>query len=197
MKVARYIAVSIVLIMYLPAQVYGQKDGFKKIIPKEYMAQYAGSTGLMSLGINYSLLNNHMDIGLLYGYVPKSLGGKLDILTLKFKFNPIEIKLDEKHRIYPFNPIFFLSATLNDNFHFSWPDHYAKDYYWWNSAIRMHFGFEVEYVYQLDDKTLIKWVGVYTQFNTNDLYLTAYINNTSYLAIKDIIKLGVGVKMGL
>jgi hypothetical protein len=197
MKIKKYITGIIILLMYVHQQVYGQQNNLKKILPKEYTAQYAGSTGFLSLGINYSLLDNYIDIGLLYGYVPKSIGGKLDILTLKFKFNPIEIKLGEQHKLYPFNPIFFLSTTLNENFYFRRPNHYSKEYYWWNSAMRMHVGFELEYVYQLSENHLIKHIGLYSNFNTNDLYLTAYINNKSYLSLKDIVKLGIGIKIGI
>lgn len=196
MKVIRYLAVWISLAIVQQAN--GQQNGLKKLIPREFIGQYAGSIGFISLGANYSLAKKHIDVGLLYGYVPKSLGGRLDVLSLKFKYNPLELKLGDQHKLYPFNPTVFVSGTLNKHFYYKWPtNQYPKDYYWWNSALRIHLGFDVEYEYMLKGNQFVKFISLYTELNTNDLYLNSYFMNRKFLTLGSILKLGFGVKVGI
>ncbi|WP_235048413.1 hypothetical protein [Arcticibacter svalbardensis] len=172
----------------------------KFLIPKSVVSQYAGSIGFVSVGAGYELFKN--DRGSLdfnYGYIPKNKGGVLHILAAKFAYRPIEIKVNKWAKLYPVNPGAFISYHFGPQFDTQWDkDTYEKGYYWWSTAVRPHISIGTEL--KLDAKKILPSLGVkalrvYSEFNTNELYLISYYQNVGSLSITDIFKLGFGVRV--
>lgn len=178
---------------------YSQEKKRNVFIPNLYTLQFAGSIGFGSIGAGYASTNDRFNLSLGYGYVPKSLGGRLDILHAKLVYKPFAMPLGNKLIWKPANPVFFLSYTINEGFYGNWPEHqYPKDYYWWNSAYRLHGGLSSELsIPSAPQNKLIKNYTFYVEANTNDLYLASYLTNRNYLTIYDILKLGMGIKVNL
>lgn len=172
----------------------------KELIPTSAVVQYAGSIGYLSAGIGYELFHNERgSLDLMYGRVPEKKGGKLDILAVKFAYRPIEVKLNNWANLYPINPGVFVSYHLGPKFNFQWDkDVYEKGYYWWSSALRPHVSLGTE-VKLNTSKVLpslrLKSLSFYSEFNTNELYLISYFQNTDGLSLTDIFKLGIGMRI--
>lgn len=188
------------LLFLLPERVHAQFP--EVLVPKEAVIQYAGSIGYLSAGAGYHLFKNKRgSLDFHYGFVPKAKGGDLHIVSAKFAYRPVEIRLKKLGSIYPVNPGVFLSYHFGKEFDLHWDkSQYEEGYYWWSSALRPHLSISNEL--KLDAIKLlrgskIRSVSIYSEFNTNELYLISYLQNMSGLHLTDIFKLGFGLKIGL
>ncbi|WP_400261519.1 hypothetical protein ACFX5U_16785 [Sphingobacterium sp. SG20118] len=169
------------------------------LIPDAIIVQYAGSIGYGSLGFGYEIFKNKRGyIDLNYGYVPASKGGELHTLTAKFAYKPIEIKMKEWGKLYPFNPGVFLSYSFHEDLPFKFhSSQYPSGYYYWSPALRPHLSFSNEIELNMEriwSGTGIKKVGIYSEFNTNDYYIINYFQNIKALSLADVFQLGVGIR---
>lgn len=184
------------LLCLFSSTVKGQ--AIKKLTPDHAMIQHAGSIGYVSVGVGYDLFkNNRGNLDFIYGYVPKSQGGTLHIASTKFAYRPLQIKLKNAATIYPVNPGVFFSYHFGKQFDIAFDrDQYEKGYYGWSTAIRGHVSLSNEIKLHTGDK--LKSVTLYSEFNTSDLYLASifFKNNSKWLSPEDIIKLGIGIKVG-
>ena len=172
------------------------------LIPKDVTIQHSGSIGFMSAGFGYPLFKNkrgHLDFN--YGFVPEKRGGELHIISAKFNYRPWEIDIIDGIKLYPANPGFFATYHMGPQFDLYWDkDTYEDGYYWWSTALRPHISISTEV--NLNAKKVfhtdrIKGISVYAEANTNELYMVSYFQNTGALAITDIFKLGIGLRVHL
>lgn len=193
--------ISLVIILLLTSIVNAQSDTSKYwLIPKSAIVQYAGSIGFFSAGAGYNAnKSGNSTIDLHYGYVPSNKGGNLHILTAKFAYRPFHIKINKQLTLSPINPGFFLSYHAGSNFDSTWDDdNYPKGYYWWSTAFRPHIFLSTEL--SLKSKKILHSIGIkklsiYTEFNTNELYFVSFFQNSTYLGLDDIFKLGFGTRI--
>lgn len=178
----------------------GKAQSFKFLIPKDLVIQHAGSIGFGSIGAGYRLFKNKRgNLDFNYGYVPEQRGGELHILSAKFAYRPWEIKISDGISLYPANPGIFFSYHLGKQFDLYWDkDTYEEGYYWWSTALRPHISVSTEL--KLDGlKVLktskIKGVSLYSELNTNELYMVSYFQNSDVLSPSDIFKLGLGLRI--
>ena len=167
-------------------------------IPRGAVFQHGGSIGFLSAAISYNI--NKSGTGTLdfyYGNVPRSKGGTLNILASKVMWRPFKIKLGQDIVFHPFNPGIFLSYHMGRNFDATWDDNeYPKGYYWWSTAFRPHIAIANELKFRTGKFTnnSIKYVSIYNEFNTNELYLISYLQNIHDLNLHKIFKLGLGIR---
>jgi hypothetical protein len=163
---------------------------------KKISLQYAGSIGYHSIGISYHLPKIKSDVSFHFGYVPKNQGGQLHIGAIKYVFQPVRIRMGNTVTFYPINPGLFLSYHFGNDYHLLWPkDQYPSGYYWWSSGLREHLSLSTELKIKMKhaDKNAIKGISVYTEINTNDLYLYSYFANPDYFTLDKIVKIGFGM----
>ncbi|MFC5283358.1 hypothetical protein [Pedobacter alpinus] len=172
----------------------------KWFIPTSAVLQHAGSIGYFSTGIGYKLnKRGKSTLDLLYGFVPAKFGGDLSLITAKFAWRPFKINVKDWAQIYPVNPGVFLSYHAGGDFDTKWDDdNYPDGYYWWSTALRPHISISTEL--KLDAKKLvpnlrIKYISLYSEFNTNELYGISYFLNPRDLNITGIFKLGIGTRV--
>lgn len=175
-----------------------QESFWKKLVPDQASLQYAGSIGFISAGAGYDLFHEKAELSFHLGYVPESLGGELTMFAAKFRYKPFTIRTkNEKLIIQPFNPVFFPSYTFGQNFDFKFEKpQYRKGYYFWSSALRLHLGASTEIKLLQMPQSKIKWIGLYAEANTNDLYLVSWFKNRTSTPFYRMFKMGYGVKMG-
>lgn len=195
-----FFKLKLVLVLLLVIHIKVSAQDLRFLIPDGAVAQYAGSIGYFSGGISYQLFpNKRGNLDLLYGFVPGSKGGVLNITTAKFAYKPWQIRLKDWGKIYPFNPGVFLTYTFHKDLSLKFPGgQYSHDYYYWSEALRPHIAFNSEI--ELDaDKVLknsgIKAISLYGEINTNDYYLINYLQNMSALTIDDIFQIGIGMRV--
>ncbi len=171
----------------------------KFLIPKTAMIQRAGSIGYNAFGAGYNLFGNkNGSLDLTWGYVPKSKGGRQDIFAAKFAYRPINIPLNNFGTWSALNPGVFVSHHPGGKFHTTLnKDQYPEGYYWWSSAVRIHLSVSTELKINTPKslvKTGVEQVALYGEFNTNELYAVSWFKNREHLPLRDIFKLGFGVK---
>lgn len=171
----------------------------KFLIPKTAMIQRAGSIGYNAFGIGYNLFGNkNGSLDLAWGYVPESKGGRQDIFAAKFAYRPINIPIRNFGTWSAINPGLFVSHHPGGKFHTTLnKDQYPEGYYWWSSAVRIHLSGSTELKINTPKsliKTGVEQVAFYGEFNTNELYAVSWFKNREHLPLKDIFKLGFGVK---
>lgn len=171
----------------------------KFLIPRTAMVQRAGSIGYNSFGAGYNLFGNRKgSLDFSWGYVPKSKGGRQDILAAKFAYRPINIKLRNWGVLNLANPGAFVSHHPGGKFHTTLnKDQYPTGYYWWSSAVRFHVSLSTELKMNTPKslaRTGVEHIALYGEFNTNELYFVSWFKNRDKLPFADILKLGFGVK---
>ncbi|NEU07934.1 hypothetical protein GZH53_06380 [Flavihumibacter sp. R14] len=192
----KYIATVFCIIAFSLAA-SGQKLRF--LIPDGAIVQHAGSIGYFSAGIDYDLFKNRKgSLDIMYGMQPHSKGGGFSTLSTKFAIRPFEITAAPWLIIHPVNPGAFLSYTFDDDLSLVHDrDQYIKGYYPLSEALRIHLSFSSEF--KFNTSTLLKSgklksATLYYEVNTNDIYLTNYVQNTKGLSVTDIFKAGIGIK---
>jgi hypothetical protein len=172
--------------------------GQKFIIPNSAVIQYGGSIGYLNLSLGYDLWKDKGTLDLGFGFVPRSHGGDLEILSGKFAYKPIKIKLGDWAIIHPLNPGIFLTYHLGKDFDLVRSrSQFDKGYYWWSTSVRPHISLSNE-ISLNPDRALpgskIKSLGIYSEFNTNDLYIVSWFKNRKTITFGDMFKLGFGLR---
>jgi hypothetical protein len=174
----------------------------KFLVPKDIVIQHAGSIGFMSAGIGYPVFKNKRgSLDFNYGYVPEKRGGTLHILSGKFAYRPWKFKIKEGINFYPVNPGVFVTYHFGKQFDFYWDkDTYEEGYYWWSTALRPHISISTELeldALKIFKTSKIKGIRLYSEVNTNELYLASYYKNAGTVSLADIFKLGIGLRIHL
>lgn len=188
--------ISVFVMLFLGKISFAQNKFLNTITPNHINLQYAGSIGFLSLGAGYDLFNEKAELSFHVGYVPESLGGELTMAAIKFHYKPFNIPVGDKILIKPFNPVFFPSYTIGENFdlQFDAPQ-YRKGYYFWSSALRLHLGASTEIKLLSKPNSKIKDVSIYAEANTNDLYAISWFRNRTSSPFYKIFRLGYGIKV--
>lgn len=185
------------ILLSVSQQLIAQRSFWKTITPDEVNLQYAGSIGFLSTGAYYNILKEKAALSVHVGFVPQSLGGNITIVSAKFHYKPWKFHINDKIIVYPFNPVFFPSYTLGENFDFRFEKpQYREGYYFWSSALRLHAGASAEVKILSKPQASIKSLSIYAETNTNDLYLISWFKNRTSTPFYEILKLGYGVKIG-
>jgi len=171
------------------------KGSFKRYFSKQAVTgQFAGSTGFWTVGYSRVSSRERLELGLLYGKVPRRYGGILRTITLKLTYNPFKIYLLPKLRWEPLQTGLFSAQSFGTNVGMSWPDKYPQGYYWWPRGLREHVFLGSQLSWCIKDKPVDR-VSVYFEANTNDLYIYSFVSNTKALKLYDIIFFGIGAKV--
>lgn len=179
-----------------------ERNFFERLIPQSINMQHAGSIGYINVGFGYNIFKNKRgSLDFSYGNVPGSKGGKLDILAVKLAYRPFVLSLGDWATFYPANPGMFVSYHLGKDFEFAHDSkQFPDNYYWWSTAMRLHISLSNEvklHMPALFSGKVIKSLSVYSEFNTNELYLISVVRNTGSLHLSDIVKIGLGIRVGI
>jgi hypothetical protein len=105
--------------------------------------------------------------------------------------------VEDKATFYPLNPGLFFSYHFGEQFDIAFDrEQYGKSYYGWSTAVRGHLSVSNEV--KLHTRSKKNTLTLYSEFNASDLYLASmfFKNNSQWLRPQDILKLGIGVKVG-
>lgn len=186
----------IVVFLFLCSVTFSQ-NSFKKVFPKSAVTlQFAGSTGLFTTGFSKITARDKIELGILYGYLPRAFGGPHSSLSGKFSYNPFQFNLNRNVMIEPVQTGVFVSRNFNDNLGANWSSKYPKDYYWWTRSVRFHYFISTQISYKFK-KVHLDRLAFYFEANTNDLYLASYLPNRKTLGLYDIFFFGTGIKLYL
>ncbi|MET7258224.1 hypothetical protein [Dyadobacter fermentans] len=168
----------------------------KKLIPDFAQIQYAGSNGWMGLGAGYELFERRLRTNLQYGYVPPAKGGPLHLFSGAIFYQPVRFRPGSRFQINPLDFGVKGSYQFGNDYFFNLPSRYPPNYYWWKPAFRLHLATESSLSFKLRPHSGIRSLSAYLEFNTNDLYLVSYVLNAGSLRIGEVVKAGIGIRVG-
>ena len=173
------------------------QNWLERTFPKSAVnLQYAGSTGFATAGFFKVSRRDKIELGILYGYLPASLGGENHSLSLKLLYNPFQLQVSKHIQLEPLQIGTFMCQNFNKNLGLSWGPEYEKGYYWWTRSLRFHIFASGQVSYKLNTKHIDR-LAAYFEANTNDLYLYSYLPNRRTMYLSDIFFFGTGIKMYL
>jgi len=182
---------AILLIIGLcPLLIFAQEKPFlANVIPHYAKLQYAGSIGFLSVGVGYETKNKKFQGDVMYGYVPKTLGGiTIHSFTGKLTWIPVTYT---RHSIR----INFITAGILVNYvlghqYFSFsPENYPFDYYDFPTAL--HAGLFAGGAISKGK------LGVYYELGTTDAEFISFLGNTRSVNFTDILHIGAGIRISL
>ncbi len=172
------------------------KQGWARLIPQYEKIQYAGSMGLISLGVGWDYgKKEQWETDLFLGYLPRFDGDKGHVtITLKENYIPWQIKLGkERWKFDPFTVSLYMNKIFGNEFWTREPDKYPDGYYGIATNFRVNLALGQRIHFKVKPIGLSERVTLFYEFGTNDLYIISYFTN-KYLKIPDIFNLSLGIK---
>lgn len=166
-------------------------------LPDDAIVQYAGSIGFLSAGAGYSLAKGRIETDILLGYLPKFIGGA-NIWTAALKSNwiPIQFQASDQLKVIPFTTGLMVSHTFGPNYFVLLPDHYAKNYYTFSTAVHLYYQFGSRIQFPLGKESFPE-MALYYELNSSAEAIFSYIQNPKALSPSDIFFLSLGLRLHL
>lgn len=173
------------------------KKGWEKLIPRYQKIQYAGSMGLISIGVGWDYgKSKQWETDLFLGYLPRFDGSSGHAtITLKENYIPWQINLakSERWKAEPFTASLYINKIFGDEFWSREPDKYPDRYYGLATNLRFNLAFGQRVRFKVKPIGLSEQLTLFYEFGTNDLYIISYFTN-KYLHFSDIFNLSLGIK---
>jgi len=185
----------IIIILIFPISINAQKTLMEKIQPNHIKIQFAGNIGVISSGIGYNYLSDKAQFDILYGFIPKSLGGA-NIHTISNKNSILLFKQNiGKYLVLSRSVGVSVNRAFTKNTFTYLPNHYPENYYSPN-AIHLAPFISYNFIYSNQLKEGLNQFNIFFEISTLDTYLYNYIRSSTVnfneiwnLAIGSIIKL--------
>lgn len=155
-----------------------------RLVPNQATLQYAGSIGLMSVGVGWHYgKNQHWETELLIGFVSRYHTESVHTtFTIKERYVPWHCSLNKHLTLQPLTTGLFFSTISGDDFWRDLPSRYPKHYYGFSTKVRTNIfvGQRLRYHIPPGKRLLHQAVSVYYELSTCDLYLASKLTNKSY-----------------
>lgn len=180
-------------------RVYRYRRLWNFLIPTQFIMQYAGNMGVMSIGVGWDYGHHRQfETNLLFGYLPKfrSRDAKMT-MTLKQNFIPWRLRLTDKCHIEPLSCGIYFNTVFGQEFWGKQPKRYPDKYYPMLSTkvrINAFVGQRISYAVHHNRRKFIKSISAFYEISTCDIYVRAMAQDSS-IKLWDIIGLSLGLKM--
>jgi hypothetical protein len=161
------------------------------LIPDHSKIQYAGSMGIVSASVGWNYWDGKLETDYYIGYLPQRRGFNHNITTsLEQTYIPWFVENSDGTVFSPIITGIYINRVFGSDYYTELPSKYPDKYYWWSSAVRINFFVGSRIMFQ-DINSHFPDIGLFTRFNTNDLYLVSAFDNES-IKWYDIIKFSFG-----
>ena len=172
---------------------------WNKLIPRYTKIQYAGSMGLVSVGVGWVHgKKEHWETDFIVGYIPKYTTNRAKV-CITIKENYIPWKLQTKNQnlyIDPFTCGLYINTILGNDFWVKESGKYPSSYYNFSTKVRLniYIGQRITYEINPNKRKHSKSVSAFYEISSNDLYIVSAFGN-KYLRPTDYLHLSFGFKM--
>lgn len=168
----------------------------KRFLPEYKKVQYAGGTGFLSAGFGYSFLNQHVDVSLLYGAVPKFISTDVQhIIGLQVSGNLLKYQIKNRFELYPLNIGISVHHHFGSEFWTKLPSHYPNKYYWWSPGVSSGLFWDIGLKTKVfKNSNPGSGTNFYLHLETRGLSLASKYGNSS-LPLREVIDFGIGIKV--
>lgn len=164
-------------------------------LPHYVPLQFAGNIGFLSTGIGYTTNSNNYEFGLLYGYVPASVGGNyIHKITAKNIFPVLRYSLPENQMLIPYVG-FGISVEVGGNAFFTNPSYFPDGYYDFPKNLRLTAfgGAKLRRLFN-DDFTFLRGMELYAEAGTVDVYVW-YGFLSEHIKLRQMFSLALGINL--
>lgn len=159
-------------------------EGWARLIPNQGTLQYAGSIGVMSIGLGWNYgRGKHWETDLMIGFVPRYHSeGIHTTFTVKERYVPWHCRISHRWAIDPLTAGIFFSTISGDDFWRNQPDRYPKNYYGFPTKLRSHvcIGQRVRFNIPRRHRIIHQAISAYYELSTCDLYIVSKAINRHY-----------------
>ena len=181
----------VALVLMLAMQQMHAQNGFKKLLPDHLKFQYAGGFGFISIGAGYSSKNQKLEGDLLYGYLPKSIGGvQIHSLSGKFNWIPFHLTTKKKLKIEPLITGFIVNYNFGGQYFAFDPPNYSYKYYSFPTAINTAI-----FIGSRISLPQLKRFSFYYEILGFDRDIISFVDNLHSMQVFDILTLALGVRI--
>lgn len=185
--------------LFAATSIYAEDGKRHWLIPRSIVGQHAGSIGYLSVGCEWEYgRHDQWATAILVGVIEKYQSNRAKAtMTLKQTYSPWNIRINERLSLRPLNCGLFLNTIYSHHFWNKEPDKYPEGYYRFSTRVRPNIFAGQEITVELfpKEKMYLKSLSFYYEFNTSDIYLCSYFPNMEQVKLKDIICLGLGMKL--
>ena len=180
-------------------RIHRRREYWAELIPTQFIMQYAGNMGLMSVGIGWEYgKHKQWETNLMFGYLPKisSHRGKLT-MTLKENYLPWSRYLKQGGRREPVSCGLYLNTVFGSEFWGNQPSRYPDKYYEpLNTKVHIHvfLGQRITKIIPANKRKFLKSISAFYEVSACDLYLRLLVMEKK-VRLQDIMCLSVGIKM--
>ena len=180
-------------------RMYRRREYWAELIPTQFIMQYAGNMGFMSIGIGWDYgKHKQWETNLMFGYLPKisSHRGKLT-MTLKENYLPWSMYLKQGWMLEPLSCGLYLNTVFGSEFWDNQPSRYPDKYYEpLNTKGRIHvfLGQRITKIIPANKRKFLKSISAFYEVSACDLYLRLLVMEKK-VRLQDIMCLSVGIKM--
>lgn len=173
---------------------------WRSLIPNQARLQYAGSVGMVNLGLgwHYGGRDHRLwETDFMVGYLPKHHSkDERYTFTLRQSYIPFRKHLFWQLDYEPLATGLMLNTISGDEFWVREPSRYPHKYYGFSTALRLHIflGQRLRFEIPKNHRTYVKAVSFCYELSTCDLYLVSYVPNR-YLSLRDILSLSFSIKV--
>ena len=165
-------------------------------VPDFAKLQTGGYSGLVTVGIGYSVFSDRLNFTLDYGFAPKSVAGRsVHSVSTTLSYRPFDFRVGSVR----FVPIYGggnLLFTAGDGYFLRTPERYHqydKRYYPPTGVHWMaHLGTEIDFL--PSEGSFIERHGFYAELRTLDSYLISYIENPKTIYFREVVASAVGYR---
>lgn len=171
-------------------------EGRPWIAPDQLKLQFAGNVGFLSPGVGYAWLDRRLEADLLFGWVPRAVGGE-DIIsvTAKLTWLPWEIDVSRRWFLQPLSTALQVTYTFGDEYFVTLPSRYRPHYYDFPTALRAGVAFGGALGRRGSGR--IRELAVYAELVAIDTMLFLWAGNREALGPADVFSLALGVRLAL
>lgn len=170
---------------------------WSKLIPSHVILQYAGSIGMLNVGLSWHYGKHHnWETEILFGFLPKYQTGAVHAtFTLKERYIPWHCNLNSRWELHPLTAGIFFNTISGDEFWKNEPDRYPAPYYRLSTKFRTNIflGQRIRYKLQKHKRFFNQAVTFYYELSSCDLYIISKAINKEY-KWKDTLSLAFGLR---
>ena len=170
---------------------------WSRLIPNQATLQYAGSIGLMNVGLGWHYgKHDNWETELLFGFLPKyHTGSAHATFTLKERYIPWHCNISSRWELHPLTTGVFFNTISGDEFWKNEPDRYPAPYYRFSTKFRANvfFGQRIRYKIPQSKRFFNQAISLYYEISSCDLYIVTKALNKEF-KWKDALSLAFGLR---
>ena len=176
------------------------RNFWRKVIPNQFTAQYAGSIGVAALGVGWHYgKHKNWETDLLLGFVPKYYSAENKVtFTVKERYVPWHLNIGSRWMVEPLTTGLFFTSIFGEDFWSKEPSRYPDRYYGFSTRIRANIFMGERITYRIPSKKrhFFRSISAYYELSTCDMYIISAIPNKN-IRLSDILSLSFGLRLNV